>query len=262
MCCREDWRYRGRHESSAENGKASGRTMETEGNLTAAEKKRRAGSSEAKPGVRMSAKRESRAKGQPELRELPGGIPYSIVRSGRKTMALQVTRDGRVVVRCPMRVPEMAARAFAESHREWIVEHYRQVKEREEHRLVFTEEEVKRYRETARRVLTEKVDIWAGKMGVTYGRIAIRQQVTRWGSCSGRGNLNFNWMLALMPEELQDYVVVHELAHRREMNHSERFWKLVEEQIPDYKQRRKRLRNYESQIEIAEAGRPDKAVGR
>lgn len=188
-----------------------------------------------------------------EMKLLPEKIPYTIVHSRRKTMALQVTRDGQVVVRCPMRVSEDAARAFAESHREWIEEHYRQVKEREEHRLVFTEEEVKGYREMARRVLTEKADAWAGKMGVTYGRIAIRQQVTRWGSCSGRGNLNFNWMLALMPEELQDYVVVHELAHRREMNHSERFWKIVEEQIPDYKQRRKRLRNYESQIEIAKA---------
>jgi len=186
--------------------------------------------------------------------ETPARTPlsYTIVRSRRKTMALQVTRDGQVVVRCPMRVSEKTAREFAESHRDWIEEHCRQVQERMEHRLVFTEQEVKEYRKKARAVLGEKTRVWAERMGVTYERIAIRQQVTRWGSCSGKGNLNFHWMLVLMPEELQDYVVVHELAHRKEMNHSDRFWRLVAEQIPDYRERRKRLRNYESQIEVTE----------
>lgn len=91
-----------------------------------------------------------------------------------------------------------------------------------------------------------------GKMGVTYGTISIRQQATRWGSCSSRGNLNFNWTLILTPEPLQDYVVVHELAHRLEMNHSDRFWKIVESQIPDYKERRNLLRTYENQVTVME----------
>ena len=88
-------------------------------------------------------------------------------------------------------------------------------------------------------------------MQVTYGKLTIRQQATRWGSCSAKGNLNFNWQLVLIPKELVDYVVVHELAHRKEMNHSPRFWKLVEEQLPDYRERRRRLREYETEIEIA-----------
>ena len=79
-------------------------------------------------------------------------------------------------------------------------------------------------------------------MGVDYGRITVRDQRTRWGSCSAKGNLNFNWRLILAPGEVLDYVVVHELAHRREMNHSKRFWSLVEMVLPDYERRRRWLK--------------------
>ena len=81
-------------------------------------------------------------------------------------------------------------------------------------------------------------------MGVTYGRISIRSQKTRWGSCSAKGNLNYNWKLMLCPERVQDYVVVHELAHRKEMNHSPAFWAEVEKILPDYRERRKWLKTY------------------
>ncbi len=177
-----------------------------------------------------------------------GSFEYEIVRSGRRTVSLQVTRDGRVEVRCPLRMPLRQVRAFVEEHREWVSEHLTRARERMEERPMFTEAEIRQYRKEARRVLTEKAGRWAARMGVTYGRIAIRQQATRWGSCSAKGNLNFNWVLALLPEELQDYVVVHELAHRREMNHSPRFWRIVEEQIPDYAVCRKRLKEYEGYV--------------
>ncbi len=81
------------------------------------------------------------------------GIPYTIVHSKRKTMAVQVTRDGRVVVRCPMRVSDKRAREFAESHEEWIIRHYQQVKDRQAQKPVMTLEEIMTYRAQARRVL-------------------------------------------------------------------------------------------------------------
>lgn len=100
-------------------------------------------------------------------------------------------------------------------------------------------------REYARQELTRKVEHYAAVMKVTVGEIRIREQKTRWGSCSSRGNLNFNWKLILMPERIQEYLVVHELAHRKEMNHSDRFWKIVENHLPDYQKRQKELRETE-----------------
>ncbi len=179
-------------------------------------------------------------------------ISYEVIRSKRKTSAIQVKRDGGVVVRCPLWVTDRDIRRFVEEHQEWIVRNQKQVIERLEKRTVYTKEQVKELRQHARWMLAQKTWLWAQKMQVTYGKLTIRQQTSRWGSCSVKGNLNFNWKLVLVPQDLVDYVVVHELAHRREMNHSPRFWKIVEEQLPDYRERRRRLREYETEIEIAE----------
>ena len=98
--------------------------------------------------------------------------------------------------------------------------------------------------ELAREIFTRKAAYYASVMKVTYGRISIREQKTRWGSCSSKGNLNFNWRLIFAPEEVLDYIVVHELAHRREMNHSQAFYDIVESVLPEYKKEQKWLREH------------------
>lgn len=92
--------------------------------------------------------------------------------------------------------------------------------------------------------IRERVDYYAPRIQVQYGRITIRNQKSRWGSCSSWGNLNFNWKLIMAPPEVLDYVVIHELCHRIEFNHSERFWKLVYQQMPDYEAWKKWLKSH------------------
>ena len=169
-------------------------------------------------------------------------ISYEVIRSKRKTMAIQVKGDGSVAVRCPLWVSDREAEEFVNRHREWICRHRQEVLEKQKAKTVLTRRQAEEYRRHARWMLAQKTWQWAEKMGVSYGRLTIRSQATRWGSCSGKGNLNFNWKLALLPEELVDYVVVHELAHRKEMNHSERFWRLVAQVLPDYQERKQWLK--------------------
>lgn len=104
------------------------------------------------------------------------------------------------------------------------------------------------YREKARAQVAAQAAFWSARMGVTHGRIAIKDQRTLWGSCSRAGNLNFNWRLILAPPEILDYVVIHELAHRVHMNHSRRFWSLVQAHCPDYRARRRWLREHEHEL--------------
>ncbi len=96
-------------------------------------------------------------------------------------------------------------------------------------------------KERARALVHERIAYFAPRIGVTPGRIAIRDQRSRWGSCSTKGNLNFNYRIALIPIELTDYIIVHELCHLLEFNHGEAFWKLVEAILPDYKLRKDAL---------------------
>ena len=171
---------------------------------------------------------------------------YQIVRSDRKTIGIQIMPDGSVIVRCPKRMRLEDIRRFVESKADWIEKHLAGRDATIPEKL--TDQELKLLREKTRQLVTESVKQYAPLIGVTYHQIAIRAQRTRWGSCSSKGNLNFNCLLGLVPPEVLDYVVVHELCHLIEMNHSRQFWDAVEKIMPDYKLHRKWLKDNGNQL--------------
>ncbi|MDO5349002.1 MAG: SprT family zinc-dependent metalloprotease [Lachnospiraceae bacterium] len=184
---------------------------------------------------------------QGEAREIWIDVLYS----DRKTLGLEVARDGQVKLRAPRRTSDSTIQTFAQEKKAWIIEKYLMMEGRREAAsergvpdYVEHPELEKKYRQLAKVRIQERAAYFAARMGVSYGRISIRAAKTRWGSCSYGGNLNFHWKLILMPPEILDYVVVHELAHRKEMNHSKAFWAEVERILPDYQERRKWLKLY------------------
>lgn len=159
-----------------------------------------------------------------------------IKRSSRKSLSLEIMPDGNVLVRAPRRLPSSVIEGFLKEKEGWIEEH-RKKRIRSAPADPLTMEEIRDLADQALQVIPPRVAHFAARMQVTYGRITIRNQKTRWGSCSARGNLNFNCLLMLVPEEVRDYVIVHELCHRKEMNHSPRFWQEVGRILPDYRAR-------------------------
>ena len=142
-----------------------------------------------------------------------------------------------MIVRVPIRLPDSEICKFVHKHEEWIQKHQEIARQRLEERPPvekLTMQEIQELADQAVKVIPQRVAYYAPKIGVDYGRITIRNQKTRWGSCSANGNLNFNCLLMLTPSEVIDSVVVHELCHRKEMNHSDRFYAEVLRVFPDY----------------------------
>lgn len=169
-------------------------------------------------------------------------ISYGLIRAQRKTMALKVSEAGTVTVRIPYGVRPEEADRFVEAHVDWIRKRIAECRERAAARPAYTDREREAGKRLAKELLLKKCRYFAERMGVSYGTVTVREQKTRWGSCSAKGNLNFNWKLVLMPPEILDYVVVHELAHRLQMNHSAAFWAEVGKILPDYRERRQWLK--------------------
>ena len=167
-------------------------------------------------------------------------IEIEIIKSNRKTIAIEVRQDLRVIVRAPKRASNREIMKFVEQKQDWIAKHlaYMQIRYEETRRVKekqFTDDDIRKMKDEAKRVIPDRVKYYAGIMGVTFGKITIKNQKTRWGSCSSKGNLNFNCLLMLTPDKVRDYVVIHELCHLKQMNHSKMFWAEVEKVMPDYK---------------------------
>lgn len=171
-------------------------------------------------------------------------MDIQIIRSRRKTLSLEL-KDGGALVRAPKWVSRREIDDFVESHRAWLAK----AMAREEQRraqlaqvVKLTGEQLERLADLARVYLPRRVAHFAPLVGVEYGKITIRRQRSRWGSCSAKGNLSFNCLLMLAPPAVIDSVVVHELCHRKVMDHSQRFYDHLLRVMPDYQQHHKWLR--------------------
>ncbi|OGO33327.1 MAG: hypothetical protein A2Z16_11590 [Chloroflexi bacterium RBG_16_54_18] len=219
--------------------------------------------------------------------------PEQIIRSKTKSIALIVQRDGRLVVRAPLRTPQAHIEAVLSAKEGWIREKqelnrrlWREQAPRtfnggeeflylgKSYRLAIVEQQKqalefrdgfylrrsgieqggsifeKWYRERARMIFSERVELYARRHEMQYKSIRISGARTRWGSCGAKGTLNFSWRLAMAPLEVIDYVVIHELAHLEEKNHSRRYWERVERLMPDYRQRRQWLKKNGERLKL------------
>ena len=172
-------------------------------------------------------------------------MDYAVVHSGRRTIAIQIQRDGRVVVRAPYAATAEDIRRVVDSHRDWVEKTVR----RQQEQLAAsppepTAQEMQELARQGREYLPRRVAYWAARMGVMPTGLHITAARTRWGSCSARGSLSFNCLLMLAPPEVREYVAVHELCHRKQMNHSAAFWREVASCLPDYAAQRAWLREH------------------
>lgn len=177
-------------------------------------------------------------------------MDYSVIKSNRKTVSIQVTENG-VIVRAPYRMTNAQIRKFVSEHEAWIEKHTKRFVEQSKAESAIeklTMDEIRELADRALKYIPTRVEYYAPLVGVTYGNITIRNQKSRWGSCSSKGNLNFNCLLMLTPPEVIDSVVVHELCHRKQMNHSKEFYDEVHRVYPDYDKWNKWLKKNGSAI--------------
>jgi len=219
-------------------------------------------------------------------------IPYTLIRSKRKTIALHI-RNATLEVRAPLRVGIHEIEQFITSKMDWITDKLAQSAERIANQKSFSltygsmvfyrggsypiiardgkqsgfdgecfyippglnPEQVKAicmqiYSSLAKNHMPEQVWLYAKKMALMPTAVKINGAKSRWGSCSSKKSINFSWRLMMAEDDVIDYVIVHELAHLREMNHSPRFWAIVESALPDYRERKIKLKNFQKKLSI------------
>lgn len=169
---------------------------------------------------------------------------YEIIYSKRKTIALCVKNDGKVVVRAPLRTSHKLIEEFVEKNALWLRKAKKRVEEKKDIRKEASPEEEAVLRRKAKEILPPKVAYYSFLAGVSPARITVTGARTRFGSCSGKNSISFSFYLMRYPEEAIDYVVVHELCHILHHDHSKEFYKEIEKILPDYKEREKILRNF------------------
>jgi len=172
-------------------------------------------------------------------------IEHRRVRRSRN-VRISLSADGRVLVTRPFWISEKFAQNFVVDKKDWLESQFKKMQSMPTSVLSKgTRRDYLLYKERARAIVIKRLEYFNKFYQFKYKRISIRDQRTRWGSCSKSGGLNFNYRLVFLPPELIDYLIVHELCHLKELNHSPAFWNIVSQQIPDFKKRRQTLRNFQ-----------------
>ncbi len=171
-------------------------------------------------------------------------MDFELKRSKRKSISLIVKKDLSVIVRAPLRMANKEIEIFVNKHTEWIIKQKNKIGElyKEQEARKLSETEIVILKERAREVMPDKTAYFSKITGLNPNNVKITSAVTRWGSCSSRNNICYPYRIMLLPEDIIDYIVVHELCHIKEKNHSVRFYSLLQSFIPDYKDREKKLK--------------------
>jgi len=175
-------------------------------------------------------------------------LQYTIKRYRRaKNVRIHIDARARVTVTAPVRCSKKFIHQFVEDQQEWIASHKQKIAARSEKWVMpegVLQDSYAACHARARRFVRERLRHYNAYYNFDFNKVSVRDMKTRWGSCSSEGNLSFHYRLLFVPVELADYVIVHELCHLQELNHSARFWRRVSEQIPDYKKRKALLNRY------------------
>jgi predicted metal-dependent hydrolase len=176
-------------------------------------------------------------------------IEYTVQRSLRsRSISISVTEEGKLRLSYPWRVSDAAAHSFVQKKAEWILKKVSEARSLDLTHISLTRSTGARLKKETKTLVILRLQYFNQFYGYTYNKITIRNQKSRWGSCSKKGNLNFNYKLAALPAELSDYIVVHELCHLGQFDHSKKFWELVARTIPDWKKKREELRKIRIKI--------------
>lgn len=174
-------------------------------------------------------------------------IPYKLKRSQRaKRMRLAVYCDGSVVVTSPLGIQQSIIEKFISDKKQWVrnkIQFFKSVDNKAIRK--FSHKDYLENKDRALELVNERIRFYNKKYSFSFNNICIKNQKTRWGSCSKRGNLNLNYKIVFLPSKHQDYIIIHELCHLKEFNHSRKFWALVEKVLPNYLEIKKELRNHE-----------------
>ncbi|MGB5822439.1 MAG: M48 family metallopeptidase [Proteocatella sp.] len=177
-------------------------------------------------------------------------MEYELVKSKRKTIGISISKELKVIVRAPLKASRKEIDGIVNKHRSWIEKHICLMREKIERKSQneLSESQIEILKEKAKKILPERARHYEGVMNVKHTGIKITSARTRWGSCSGKNSLCFSYRLMLLPMDIIDYIIVHELAHIRVKNHSKDFYEEILRYMPDYKEREIRLKTLQLEM--------------